>query len=746
MNNNENNKEKDSENTENKINNVRIFDVKNKNEITSLSYIALLKEKENLIKILNEKINNFELENNRLKEDKKKYEEYTQNQIIEKNEIIKKQGKELDSLKSEKNTFKKKIEEYENKISELEIKLSQKEKDIQALNEDIKKTHLKFDQAIHQFDEMRNTIEEQKQKINELSKIKEENNNLKIENNKVKEEIRTGQTKEEYLITSAEKYYDVIVDISSFKSLKKEGWEIKYNKEKKETYKRILSEETIKIGVLGINNVGKSFLLSKIVKIDIPTGYSIETKGISIKYSKDKGEVNGICILDSAGFETPLLIEDHTKDLGSIGETEEKEDKKDSIENALKYNEIEDNLARDKAQTEYFIEQLIISLSDIIILVVGKLTRTEQKLITQIKNLVNRNDKNKISSIIIIHNLAQYHSKEEVENHISQYLKRSATFKLLERKVIGIEKYSDRSYFVEKTEENEDLEIFHYIMAKEGTEAGNYYNELTLELIKNKYNNFNRRRKIDIPKEIISLFSELSPDILGEKKDCEKSELNGHIAIKLSNDPKTIERKPTLNNIPNTCSFKIQNAYIDQDGNYLQGRNKFEPKYSLYFYKEKKKKNEDNDDEDNNDDENYDNYLLLRLEIPGNVTRLTARTTNPEKEKYKGIIIKGTKEVDKFEEENKKDFTLISDNRNYKEFQYFIELKRNLELSGTGAKGNTNIYKIMFDKRNKEKYFKDESKVEGKKEEDKNIKKEEVASGVYVLKFNLTDRSYVQGI
>ena len=53
------------------------------------------------------------------------------------------------------------------------------------------------------------------------------------------------------------------------------------------------------------------FLCKKIVKIDIPTGHSIETKGISIKYSQgDKGEEAGICILDSAGFETPLLSND----------------------------------------------------------------------------------------------------------------------------------------------------------------------------------------------------------------------------------------------------------------------------------------------------------------------------------------------------------------------------------------------------------------------------------------------------
>jgi GTPase SAR1 family protein len=32
----------------------------------------------------------------------------------------------------------------------------------------------------------------------------------------------------------------------------------------------------MKIGVLGLNNVGKTYLLSKIVKVDFPTGYSIE--------------------------------------------------------------------------------------------------------------------------------------------------------------------------------------------------------------------------------------------------------------------------------------------------------------------------------------------------------------------------------------------------------------------------------------------------------------------------------------
>ncbi len=107
-----------------------------------------------------------------------------------------------------------------------------------------------------------------------------------------------------------------------------------------------------------------------------------------------------------------------------------------------------------------------------IILVVGKLTRTEQRLITRIKNIAKENDNNRIKSIIIVHNLAQYHRIEEVKNHISKYLERSATFKLKEQEVFGINKYNDRIYYVEQSDENEDIEIYHYIMAKEGTEAG----------------------------------------------------------------------------------------------------------------------------------------------------------------------------------------------------------------------------------------------------------------------------------
>ena len=206
----------------------------------------------------------------------------------------------------------------------------------------------------------------------------------------------------------------------------------------------------------------------------------------------------------------------------------------------IKFDENEDILSKDKTQTERFIENLIISLSDMIILVIGKLTRTEQKLITRIKNMANNNE-NKIKSIIIVHNLAQYNKIIEVERHIKDFLLRSATFKIIKKNVLRIKAYKSRYYFVEKNDNNSNnnnLEVFHYIMAKEGTEAGNHYNDLTIQLIKQQYNNSNQRKAIDIPKQIKKLFCDLSNDIIGEKIVEDQIETIGENKIKLKGNYK----------------------------------------------------------------------------------------------------------------------------------------------------------------------------------------------------------------
>ena len=61
--------------------------------------------------------------------------------------------------------------------------------------------------------------------------------------------------------------------------------------------------------------------------------------------------------------------------------------KNENIESLLNRDFREEELSRDKDQTERFIEELIISLSDIILSVIWKITRTEQILINKIKSM-----------------------------------------------------------------------------------------------------------------------------------------------------------------------------------------------------------------------------------------------------------------------------------------------------------------------------------------------------------------------
>ena len=355
--------------------------------------------------------------------------------------------------------------------------------------------------------------------------------------------------------------------------------------------------------------------------------------------------------------------------------------------------------------------------------------------------MAKKNEKNKIKSIIIVHNLAQYNKSKEVENHIEQYIKKSATFEVEEREYLGkVDAFRGRKYLVEISEDPEEIDVYHFLMAKEETEAGDYHNDFTLELINCQFNVFNKRRAINIPDEIINLFSELSTDIIGEKMECEKIGEEKNI-IKLKENQKDEEKSKRIH---------LQRAYIDQDGNYLKNKGKFEPKYSLYYYEEKKIV----DEEEGEENEENEKYLLLRLEIPGNIIRLTARSTDPKTEKFNGIVIKGIKNKDDFKEKKKEHFATITDNRSYDEFTYFIELKRNLVLTNTVAKGFTDIYEIEFDKRNKEKSFTKELSqnsclknnndiIKTNNEKNKETKLMKIASGVYVMKFQLTQRSFI---
>ena len=210
-------------------------------------------------------------------------------------------------------------------------------------------------------------IKEMDKKIEAFEKI------IKDKDKMIEKLKKSEDQSKEYEDKKAEDFYDVIFKINSIINLS-EGWDILMTEEGEKNYGTFSKQSIIRIGVIGNENKGKTTILKKLSDFNLPTGYSIKTEGLSIKYPQLKDHPNlKLALLDSAGLETPIL-------------------------NFQKDNNIEVEFiekARDKLLTEVFLQNFIIQNSDLLLLVFGKLSFEEQKLLEKVKrDMKNLKEKN----------------------------------------------------------------------------------------------------------------------------------------------------------------------------------------------------------------------------------------------------------------------------------------------------------------------------------------------------------------
>ena len=506
----------------------------------------------------------------------------------------------------------------------------------------------------------KNEIEIEKlKKSNE--KKNSSNDKLNKENSKLKNEIEKLKKVEElrnYKTSKFEDFYDIIIDINSIKSVNTEGWKVKFDQKGLDKYNKYKDTELIIISVIGNNNKGKSFLLSKISKIILLFGTSIYTQGLSVKYPELKGyKGRQLILLDSAGLETPVLknkkkeiiinnqmINDDEEENQKLKDSQlNKELEENEIQEENKINEdlgnkneIKENLnlkdkeleqnkefkenARDKIMTELFIQNFLIKVSDILLIVVGKFTYSEQLLINKIKVEAKKQNKGRI---FIIHNLQEFRTVEQVQNYIKEDLSNFATFELKKRTWITTEKDKEniqenkeingnnpeqKNKIFEKINEKnvyEDskltdvhfteilnygdkkkLEVYHLIIANEDSEAGNVYNQYAYNFLENVYNLISEPKKFDIFEQVKENFKNLSDTILNDNIE----------NVSFTENEKILEDKIMKLNFNKELSLK--KCYTDELGFSFFKTGDFEPKYN-YFKPD-------------------ENTLEIRLEAPGN--------------------------------------------------------------------------------------------------------------------------------
>ena len=225
---------------------------------------------------------------------KKHCSHYSKNYLrYHKTEIVSFFEKEIDRLKSNNSNQTEKIKnlnkeknENEKKIYDLNKEKREKEKEIYDLNKEKNAQEMKISnlnkQKIEQEKEINNLNRDKNllefaingdiEKINLLNQLGVEGNNLKVNNNFIQIDNNSNQIKgnQKYVKEKFIDFYDVIIHIDSIKDINK-GWKIEFNEKAKEKYESLKNEKIIKIGVIGNSNKGKSFLLSKISKIKLPS-------------------------------------------------------------------------------------------------------------------------------------------------------------------------------------------------------------------------------------------------------------------------------------------------------------------------------------------------------------------------------------------------------------------------------------------------------------------------------------------
>jgi len=156
-----------------------------------------------------------------------------------------------------------------------------------------------------------------------------------------------------------------------------------------------------------------------------------------------------------------------------------------------------------------FLQNFIIQQSDIPILVIGNLTFCEQKLLDRVKSAFKNKREHKI--LFVVHNLKNYSYIKEVKDYINNILLKCPNLDLEKMNRISTTLKNDTGViYYEKNKENT---IFHLIYSKENSEAGSYYNSLTLDFLESSYQNVINLKFFDVKKEIKNSFIKSLRDI-----------------------------------------------------------------------------------------------------------------------------------------------------------------------------------------------------------------------------------------
>ena len=573
------------------------------------------------------------------------------------------------------------------------------------------------DENLNQNDENLNQNDENlKQNIIDNAK-KEAEDNEKINLEKEMEKIQKGTFEDRYKVSESKdplQFYDKIIGIDSFLKEPEIVWTIEGkskekkndNQNKEEEEQKIdnnqdnnkieeeIKDNSIVIGIIGLGNVGKSYLLSLFTGEELPSGDSIHTKGISVK------NIDKLIILDSEGVEAPLTENNISKDVYP---------KEDLIRKDINESDtLIQNIAKDKKTVELFIQDFIIEKSNILFIVVGQLTLTEQKLINRVVNETNKN------IIFVIHNLKNLYNKQQIENYIETIFKKNV---FLNNKTFSEQKYENEErkyefnkYYTENYKDNQmDKKVIHLIMASNVKNSEAYFfNKTVVDFVRREIMTFSGGRRFDI-------IDELKEFILIKARKYIESRDNKNKGTPISEEDIKIEKEGDNQFIKIKNKIRLKKCLINQLGFSSFYGALYSPNYLCFI------------DDDNKEKEKK---LIIDITLCGKKEDITINNPKREDVTEEGnktvISITGTKKL-----KERKNLELLGSNMDSGDFRIDIVLDNNkyklskIPVKKEKMKGNIRfIYTLLNDENNNNSEMKqlnfDSKKKQKEKPKEKN--------------------------
>jgi len=446
----------------------------------------------------------------------------------------------------------------------------------------------------------------------QIQQLAEQKARLEAQNKTLQEECKSNsyvQLSRKNGNFHEEDFYHGVIDIPNIKSLL-EGWKIKIKEW--EQYLELTKRKCTIVAVVGNYNKGKTFMLGKLSDLKTPEGFNVNTQGLSIIYlhNPKDGTQMPIIGLDSKGSSLPLDISSIKRNAMRGDESFDGQITLKMENERLQEKELKD-LLRDHEATEDVLQNFIMDIANVIVVMVAELNFEDQKLVNKIKKKFKNVGSKKI---IVVHNLYHTHHVIDVEFKINEFIKKAFLLEEVQHKYS--DPYKNKAYFVEQLRKDEVVP--HIILAKEHSEAGNYFNDVGIKYIKDCLNTTDQQKPIDI---IERFYKYLQKNLMTYIKA--ERELSPYDLV-LDRDENSRYVGIRLNEVN---QIKLKSVFADEFGQLHVFKEGFQPNYTLF-------------EEAHSDEERY---LCLKLECPEKCSEVKARI-HLTAEEFK-IQIKGKKDT-----------------------------------------------------------------------------------------------------